>query len=508
MPLPIDVTEDAKQIDSANSNSLQPQRPRAWRVRDENLPPTSIAPTKSIHQRNKSTPALSTLLQVGANKMPTKRTVFADVSNTAGTRSDHHPAKDDLILHAKATNNVLSVKPSTLAMKENASSLAPLPEITKPSALLRPAQRPLSSIAQKAPTASTAVADIIATAASKNALAESNVQMGKPGRTLSKRQTMIFKENVPVDVATNIMPLIAYSDASSASIQAPIASEVLDVLQKAVKDTSAKQEGVALPQDEAPGAKTAIEPVEVISAKDVLALKAAEVVPDLDFPVPRSYSELIPLNIPNESCAIQQLDFPTSLLPENLEPLLDLPPSVVELIETHNEKFARHSLNPPSAEPEEYWDEEEEEEYYDADGYTTARSVRSRGDTTGAVTVVMEPRITAKVERELVTAKLYVESIKTPEDVEDEAWDTSMVAEYGDEIFTYMHDLEVYCLTACHRISLANCLPEPHEAKSALYGQPNGNPVVNACGSHGLASPSSSSLHAASRDVVLECQLR
>ena len=29
------------------------------------------------------------------------------------------------------------------------------------------------------------------------------------------------------------------------------------------------------------------------------------------------------------------------------------------------------------------------------------------------------------------------------DDIEDEAWDTSMVAEYGDDIFEYMHKLEV-----------------------------------------------------------------
>jgi G2/mitotic-specific cyclin 3/4 len=92
---------------------------------------------------------------------------------------------------------------------------------------------------------------------------------------------------------------------------------------------------------------------------------------------------------------------------------------------------------------EEYWDEEEDEEYYDADGYTTARSLRSRGDnTTGGVTLVLAPRITAKTKRELEAAKIFVEANRSDEDVEDEQWDTSMVAEYGDEIFEYMHSLE------------------------------------------------------------------
>ncbi|KAJ4993345.1 G2/mitotic-specific cyclin-B [Stagonosporopsis vannaccii] len=92
---------------------------------------------------------------------------------------------------------------------------------------------------------------------------------------------------------------------------------------------------------------------------------------------------------------------------------------------------------------DEYWDEEEDEEYYDADGYTTARSLRSRGDnTTGGVTLVLAPRVTTKTQRELEAAKQFVELHRSPEDVEDEQWDTSMVAEYGDEIFEYMHSLE------------------------------------------------------------------
>ncbi|KAH6625285.1 cyclin-like protein [Boeremia exigua] len=92
---------------------------------------------------------------------------------------------------------------------------------------------------------------------------------------------------------------------------------------------------------------------------------------------------------------------------------------------------------------EEFWDEDEDEEYYDADGYTTARSLRSRGDnTTGGVTLVLAPRVTAKTQRELEAARHAVELHRSPEDVEDEQWDTSMVAEYGDEIFEYMHSLE------------------------------------------------------------------
>ena len=46
----------------------------------------------------------------------------------------------------------------------------------------------------------------------------------------------------------------------------------------------------------------------------------------------------------------------------------------------------------------------------------------------------------ARVKKELAAAKDVVESSRSVEEIEDEAWDTSMVAEYGDEIFQYMRE--------------------------------------------------------------------
>ncbi|KAF9881964.1 g2 mitotic-specific cyclin cdc13 [Colletotrichum karsti] len=107
---------------------------------------------------------------------------------------------------------------------------------------------------------------------------------------------------------------------------------------------------------------------------------------------------------------------------------------------------------PVLSEPEEYWDEEEEEEeLYDDQGYTTAHSYRSRGDlTTGGATTVLAPKVTDKVQQELDTARAIVDSTRTQEEVDDEVWDVCMVAEYGDEIFEYMRELEM------------KMLPDPH----------------------------------------------
>lgn len=106
-------------------------------------------------------------------------------------------------------------------------------------------------------------------------------------------------------------------------------------------------------------------------------------------------------------------------------------------------KNVKAAQSPAVNEIDEYFDDEEEEEYFDAEGYTTARSFRSKGDnTTGGMTIAFVPRVTLRTERELATAKIYVESTRSEEDIDDEAWDTSMVAEYGEEIFQYMKELE------------------------------------------------------------------
>ena len=100
---------------------------------------------------------------------------------------------------------------------------------------------------------------------------------------------------------------------------------------------------------------------------------------------------------------------------------------------------------PAMSEPEECWDEEEDEEDYDDQdqAYTTAHSFRSRDYTSGGATTVLAPRVTAKIQRELEEARIEVETTRSPDDIEEELWDVSMVAEYGDEIFEYMRKLEV-----------------------------------------------------------------
>ncbi|KAH8664006.1 cyclin-like protein [Xylariales sp. PMI_506] len=98
----------------------------------------------------------------------------------------------------------------------------------------------------------------------------------------------------------------------------------------------------------------------------------------------------------------------------------------------------------------------EDAEYYDDQGYSTAHSYRSRGDTTTGVTTTLmfPPKLTKKGIAELAAAKETVENNRTEEEMDEEAWDISMVAEYGDEIFQYMRELEMALLPNPHYMDI------------------------------------------------------
>lgn len=97
----------------------------------------------------------------------------------------------------------------------------------------------------------------------------------------------------------------------------------------------------------------------------------------------------------------------------------------------------------------EYYDSEYENATYEGD-YTSRKSLGMVSDTTGGVTIVLAPKYTAKIRQEIAAAKDFVDANRTQEDIEDDHWDTSMVAEYGDEIFDYMRSLEVICHFLVH----------------------------------------------------------
>ncbi|KAI1801038.1 cyclin-like protein [Daldinia bambusicola] len=90
----------------------------------------------------------------------------------------------------------------------------------------------------------------------------------------------------------------------------------------------------------------------------------------------------------------------------------------------------------------------EDEDYYDDQGYTTAHSGRDN-TTTGVTTIMVPPKLTKKGAAEIAAAKEIVER-KTSDVPDEEEWDISMVTEYGEEIFSYMKEIEI------------DLLPKPH----------------------------------------------
>ena len=142
----------------------------------------------------------------------------------------------------------------------------------------------------------------------------------------------------------------------------------------------------------------------------------------------------------NESAPAPQL----STKIESLEIVTSTAIQAVQILPPITSHYQPLPLQPES---EEYWDDEDEENC-DEEGYVTARSYRSKGDTTGGATTILFPHINQKVKREIAAAKKLVEATRTPEEIEDECYDTSMVAEYGEEIFDYMKQLEVTFLQA------------------------------------------------------------
>ncbi|KAH7385887.1 cyclin-like protein [Pyrenochaeta sp. MPI-SDFR-AT-0127] len=351
----------------------KPQRPlRALRIRDENAPP-QLPTGKALHSRNKSTPVLSTLMQVGGIKAAAaKRTVFADVSNTTRQVA----AKDDLQVPSKKKTVDILKDPIIVATKE----------LTKPGALLRPAQRPLGNIASQN-NASNGT-DSVASAVPKHVTLDVSQQATNTRKVLTKKST-VFKEpySEPVPEKT-IAPIPSRQQLTSQPSSFPSVDRA----------SALSEKSVAISDEVLP-----------VSGEDGDNAKYVETRVDAE---------------------------------DKYEYLDALEEQARVLEQERNEELAKAN-GLTGLEPEEYWDEDEDEEYYDADGYTTARSLRSRGDnTTGGVTLVLAPRVTAKTQRELEAARVYVEANRCAEDVEDEQWDTSMVAEYGDEIFEYMHSLE------------------------------------------------------------------
>lgn len=342
-----------------------------------------------------------------APKANIKRRAFGDVSNTIkntvfGTNNNDNGALEKLV------HQVLE-KPIQAQQD-------------KKSALLRPAQRPLSvsnvkSLLNNSDPSSEAQIDRLLPVA----------EHAVSSKTFNKRSTAVFKDPNPAVAETlAILRKEAQIDASNAPVH------------QNLQPRHHKSQPV-LRSDQA----------KLRRAKSTFAPLFNEEESDTQHDYPAHSDELhsdkgYPEEVPSPVYEDAEEHHGVYLTKADLEQVelhstLD-GKSDVKLLKTKESRVSEVAV---ISEGEEAW--EEDEEYYDEDGYTTAHSLRSRRDNTtgGATTVLGVPKVTAKVKREIAIAKELTESSRKKEDIEDEAWDVTMVAEYGDEIFDYLRELEV-----------------------------------------------------------------
>lgn len=180
-----------------------------------------------------------------------------------------------------------------------------------------------------------------------------------------------------------------------------------------------------------------------------------QVIDELESELDYDRDLVMPAAVSDQELALLTTEAEIEELPKSADfELHDLPSATMEEVLTNPLEaesgvdaaatIPKDLVTPVLSEPEEYWEEEDDGEYDDQDqAFTTAHSFHSRDQTTGMVTAMLQPRVTARVQRELEEAKLEVQRTTSFEDIEEETWDVSMVAEYGEEIFEYMRELEV-----------------------------------------------------------------
>jgi G2/mitotic-specific cyclin 3/4 len=337
-------------------------------------------------------------------KTGTKRAAFADVSNIV---SSTRPSKDDSALPYKNTAQITS--------KPVAAKLAPL---------TKPAQRPMSV---------SGIKNLLIGNGNGNSGSQDNIHkttstdglvqvQAVPPRKLTKRSTTIFRDVQPA--------LDTVQEQIDTEPIAPAASVI------AARKAISGAQSLALVKTELPPpaaievvAEPMKEPILFTSDASLPGIESVALEADI-LPAPQAAIATVE-PVKTRDCKLDIDVSQTAALDTNNN---DVP--ALESVVAYNNAYT---------EPEEYW--EETEENLEEEGFVTARSFRSKGDnTTGGVTTVLFPQITARTRRELTAATVYVEANRSIDDVEDEKYDTSMVAEYGEEIFQYMRTMEVKML--------------------------------------------------------------
>ncbi|RMZ00430.1 hypothetical protein D0860_07990 [Hortaea werneckii] len=364
---------------------MDAKRPRALRVHDENAQPPpvtgNVPPGKTLHHRTKSTPAFSTLLQAGAVRAASKKVLGEANANLKIVRDDSEIGKASPAKGAAAQE---PVKPQPT--------------------FARPAPRPL---APKNPSTQNMPTNTTAKAANSTAAAAAKAAIAAPEpvkKVAPKKSTKVLREVQPGRDAEN---------------------------QKPVTTTVPVHQPIAAPK---PAAAVADKP----TPQYVRETRRMQSIPLRDEHVARPQPNPAPINHSIPPGFVSEQDYVNFLAAQNAS---HIPPHAAYGAYPVGAQYG-YSYQPPV---EHFYDAVEGEEYYYEDSchsYVTPESFNMVSEPTGGVTEVLEPKVTDKTLKELEAARCFVEATRTPEDIEDEEWDMSMVAQYGDEIFSYMRNLE------------------------------------------------------------------
>ncbi|KAI0550754.1 hypothetical protein F4679DRAFT_541302 [Xylaria curta] len=426
---------------------------------DENR---AIPYAKTLHQRHKSTGNLANMASTGKFNVAPRRTALGD-RNIASRDASDAPRDDkpgatrnfstaSSIVVSKAQENRIQIKPKNTLQKRK---------------VMPPPCPPVRTIA---PSISMGHIPTVATAANdtrdiRKAFSKSKVPVYIDEReeecsSASTESARAAPENRPVAQAPQVQPSTTNPNPKQEPVIDMASLKPASVQPKHIKLRDQQQPSHYPKHEEARQQNSIysnIQPLLPILPNDASSPGSSCADDDATEPLYVDASEHPQTNAPAPSEDAPEPQLPTHPLPESL--VLDgVKPSRTSIVQPEVRSSICHNYALPSSLVDNsvyqpyLSDSDEEEDHYDDRGYTTTHSYRSRGDnTTGGVTTVMfPPRITKKGQTELETARQIVESARTAEEIQEDAWDVSMVAEYGDDIFRYMREQEM------------NLLPNPH----------------------------------------------
>ncbi|KAG8421796.1 B-type cyclin [Metarhizium acridum] len=374
----------------------------------------NIAP---LHQRHKSTGNLAAMAAGAAAAVgfrgPAKRAAFGDVTNmsknTVGSRDDAKMAK---------LQTVTGVSTAALINKENAPYY-----VNGKDSFARPAQRLSNGLSSKPKV-------LVAPDAGKKSTTSAVPELAAIAST-----AVVASNPRPAGVAR---PRAAHE--SDREVILPSFRGSFDV--PPLQPRHHKSQPQLKQQNQPTLRRTQSKQFERADFASGKAARSSG--PDLVGMPSRIVEEQTCADLPYTVAPRQPIEEVNHAASEEYVELAPSKPSHITEEPQHIPIPSRESHTQVLSEAEEYWDEDEDEDYDDQDqAYTTAHSFRSQNLTTGGVTTILAPRLTSKIQRELEEARLEVQQTRSLNDIEEEMWDVSMVAEYGEEIFEYLRELEI-----------------------------------------------------------------